>query len=361
MITTDSASQLLHKESQLILISENFSGHRLDWLIRLVKLIGERDLAVFAIDVSRLTHDPFDFEIEIYSDFKSKHELIKFIGKNQVKATLIFWDGDNWLFEMFRLKANIRGLIMRPYLASRSLRDLTVFVIKRLTMLFLKKFKSIELAYLAIPYCIVGKKRNYWVDDDLLIDSEFLKILRGQRLLNQRKQSFKILVPGYISERKSPKLIIDACKILSNNSQYEFELVFQGKVEESLKATFAINNMSWLKVHDKYFPRSEYLELLNEADVVVIPYSTIASSGVAVECFALNVPLIMLQDYRWYGAVSQAGINLRLTKRHVDQLAIILNEVLSSSLEQREEFDFKYTEVQTALNFLVEGQLRGSA
>jgi glycosyltransferase involved in cell wall biosynthesis len=360
MMTIDRASQALHKESQLILISEDFSGHRLDWFIKLIHLVGKRDLAVFAVDASRLNYDTVDFEIEICSDFKSKHDLIKFIGKNQVKATLIFWDGDNWLFEMFRLKAPIRALVMRPYLASKSLRDLAVFLIKHVTMLFLKKFKSIEFAYLAIPFCTVGKRRNYWVDDDLLIDLECLKVLRSRRSLNLGKQKFKILVPGYISERKNPKLVIDACKVLSNNSQAEFELMFQGKVEESLKVTFAANERSWLNVQDKYFPRSEYLELLNEADVVVIPYSNIASSGVAVECIALNVPLIMLQNYRWNGAASQEGINLRLTELNVDQLANILNEVLSSSLGQREEFDFRYTQAQTALNFLIEGQLKGS-
>ncbi len=249
---------------------------------------------------------------------------------------------------------------MRPYLASKSPRDLTVFLIKRVTMLFLKEFKSIELAYLAIPFCTVGKKRNYWVDDDLLIDLEFLKVLRSRRSLNQSKGTFKILLPGYISERKNPELVIDACKILSKNSQVEFELIFQGKVEKSLKTTFASNRMPWLNVQDKYFPRSEYLELLNKADVVVIPYSNIASSGVAVECIALNVPLIMLQDYRWNGAASQEGVNLRLTKLDVDQLGFILNQMLSSSSERRVEFEFRYTQAQTALNFLINGQLKGS-
>lgn len=359
MMTFDRASQALHRDSQLILISEDFSGHRLDWLIRLIDIVGERDLAVFSLDASRLTHDSVDLEIEICSDFQSKYELIKFIGKNQVKATLIFWDGDNWLFEMLRLKAPIRALVMRPYLSSKSPRNLAVFLIKRVTMFFLKKFKSIELAYLAIPFCTVGKKRNYWVDDDLLIDLEFLKVLRSRRSLNLGKQKFKILVPGYISERKNPKLVIDACKVLSNNSQAEFELMFRGKVEQTLKVMFAANERPWLNVQDKYFPRSEYLELLNEADVVVIPYSNIASSGVAVECIALNVPLIMLQDYRWNGAAAQEGINLRLTELDVDQLAINLNEVLSSSLGQREEFDFRYSQAQTALNFLIEGQLKG--
>jgi glycosyltransferase involved in cell wall biosynthesis len=360
MMTLDRASQALHKDSQLILISEDFSGHRLDWLIRLIQIVGERDLAVFALDASRLTNDSVDLEIDICSDFQSKYELIKFIGKKPVKATLIFWDGDNWLFEILRLKAPIRALVMRPYLASKSLRNLAVFLIKRVTMLFLKKFKSIELAYLAIPFCTVGKKRNYWVDDDLLIDLEFLKVLRSRRSLNLGKQKFKILVPGYISERKNPKLVIDACEVLSNYYQVEFELMFRGKVAETLKVMFASNKRSWVNVQDKYFPRSEYLELLNEADVVVIPYSNIASSGVAVECIALNVPLIMLQDYRWNGAAAQEGINLRLTERDVDQLAISLNEVLSSSLGQREEFDFRYTQAQTALNFLIEGQLKGS-
>jgi glycosyltransferase involved in cell wall biosynthesis len=360
MMTTDRAAQALHKESQLILISENFSGHRLDWLIKLRQSVGERDFTVFAVDSSRLTSESVDLEIEICSEFKSKHDLIKFIRKNQVKATLIFWDGDNWLFEIFRLKAPIRALIMRPYLASKSPRDLTVFLIKRVTMLFLKKFKSIELAYLAIPFCTVGKKRNYWVDDDLLIDLEFLKVLRSRRSLNQSKGTFKILLPGYISERKNPELVIDACKILSRNSQVEFELIFQGKVEKSLKTTFASNRMPWLNVQDKYFPRSEYLELLNKADVVVIPYSNIASSGVAVECIALNVPLIMLQDYRWNGAASQEGVNLRLTKLDVDQLGFILNQMLSSSSERRVEFEFRYTQAQTALNFLINGQLKGS-
>lgn len=361
MMTLDRAYQALHNDSQLILISEDFSGHRLDWLIRLINIVGERDLAVFALDASRLTNDSVDLEIEICSDFQSKYDLIKFIGKNQVKATLIFWDGDNWLFGLLCLNAPVRALVMRPYLASKSLRDLAVFSIKRVTMLYLKRFKSIELAYLAIPYCTVGKKRNYWVDDDLLIDIEFLKMLRSRRSLNLGKQKFKILVPGYISERKNPKLVIDACEVLSNNLHAEFELMFRGKVAESLKVMFASNKRSWINVQDKYFPRSEYLELLNEADVVVIPYSNIASSGVAVECIALNVPLIMLQDYRWNGAASQVGINLRMTKLDVDQLANILNEVLSSSLGQRDEFDFRYTQAQTALNFLTEGQLKGSA
>ncbi len=360
MMTTDRASQALRKESQLILITEDFSGHRLDWFIELKQLVGERDLAVFAVDASRLTSEPVHLEIEICTEFKSKQDLIKFIRKNQVKATLIFWDGDSWLFEIFRLKAPIRVLIMRPYLASKSLRDLTVFLIKRVSILYLKKLKSIELAYLSIPFCNVGKKRNYWVDDDLLINLELLKVLRSRRSLNQRKGTYKILVPGYISGRKNPELVIEACKILSSNSHIEFELMFQGKVEKSLKTIFASNKLPWLSVQDKYFPRSEYLELLNKADVVVIPYSNIASSGVAVECIALNVPLIMLQDYRWNGAASQVGMNLRLTKLDVNQLGFILNQVLSSTSERRVEFDFRYTQAQTALNFLINGQLKGS-
>jgi glycosyltransferase involved in cell wall biosynthesis len=359
IINATKATQALRNESKLVLISEDFSGHRLDWLTQMRKQLGERDLTVLSIDASRLSAHPIDMGIKVCSDFKSKKELINFIRKTQINATLIFWDADNWIFEMFRVKAPIRALIMRPYLTSKSFHDLVVFFIKRATIFLLQKSMNIDFAYLAIPFCKVRNKRNYWVDDDLIIDLEFLEELRSYRSLDLKKETYKILVPGYISKRKNPELVIEACKFLSVNLQCEFQLTFQGKVEKNLEVAFAANEMPWLNVQNRYYPRTEYLKLLNEADVVVIPYSNIASSGVAVECIALNIPVIMLRDYRWKGASSLEGVNLTLVNFDVNELGLAIKRVLTNSFTPREEFDFRYTHPQTALEFLINGKCKG--
>lgn len=354
-ITKVEAAKALGMESALILITENFAGHKLDWLVQISKECRKQDFTVLTIDATRISNYAMDLEIPVCSDFNSKKDLANFLKYNSVNATLIFWDADNWLFEMFFLKANIRALIMRPYLSSKSLRSIAVFLLKRSIIFTLKNRYNVNFAFLAIPFWKARNKRQKWVDDNLLIDEKILNSLRTRRSVTRNKSSFQILVPGYISARKNPELVIDACKFLSSNSQLAFRLTFQGEVEESISNMLADNDVPWLEVRKDYTLRSEYLEILNNADVVVIPYSNIGSSGVALECIALNVPVIMLRDKRWNNASANTSNILKLVKFDDVELGLLIEETLVRSSFQSMTFDFRYTQSQTAINFLVDG------
>lgn len=348
--------QILTDESKVVLITEDFSGHRLDWLSQLSSYLGKWELTILTIDASRLFPINSDLELKICSEFVDKRDLMNQIGKSYVKASLIFWDGDNWLFWMSRVSAPMRVLIMRPYLLSKSLRNILVYAVKQAVIFLLEKVKKVDFAFLSIPFSIPATRQRYWVDDELIIESEFLMDLRFRRNSRLEKEKFSILVPGYITERKNPDLVIEACKLLSINLKNPFELIFQGRIDEALANKLASFDFSWLVLKDVYFQRREYLALLSEADVVVIPYSNTYSSGVAVECIALGIPIIMLQNELWQGAAAQEGINLTMVKFDAKELGSALQMVLTKPAKAGGTFDFKYVHKQTALGFLARGK-----
>ena len=111
-------------------------------------------------------------------------------------------------------------------------------------------------------------------------------------------EKIKLLTLGTISSNKNPIKFLKQFKELEKNIQSRFEYKIYGKiVEENLDELWdLVNEIEPVVLKDEYINQELYVELMSEADLVVIPYSgeylKYATSGVMWDCFEKSKPIL---------------------------------------------------------------------
>ena len=284
----------------LVLFTNDFSGHRLDWLSKLAQLASDQNrfLIIAAIDTSRLSSTLIPANVTIIQ-FISKKEIVRFLNFKMKGSPVVTWDGDQWLLSSLFIRRKTKMLIMRPYLSIFSIKGILIFCLKRVMICILKFLNRSNFAFLSIPFSTRKSVFAEWVDDELLISKDELCALRKRRQESPNKAYFDILLPGYISKRKNAQILIEACRKLNHAIPGIFRLSVKGKIEDESLKSYLLENAKWLRIENRYFDRTEYLNLLAESDLVAIPYSNVASSGVVMECLAIGVPVIVSEHRLW--------------------------------------------------------------
>lgn len=285
---------------KIFLISDDFSGHRLEWLNRLLDLSKRTNikLCIATLDSNRILEGRLHQDTEIHF-FSSRSEIRLYLKGLDSENDVVIWDGDRWLFSAFLIKHRLRMVIMRPYLRGLSIVSLCSFMTKRILIYFLFFFKDIKFAYLSIPYANKKTCVAVWVDDELLVPEDEIELFRNSKVSRPSNKDFKIVLPGYISARKNAELLIQSCLKLQKDGFLNFSLIIKGLIEEEERNKLLKYNYDWLQVDHVHLTSQEYFQLLSEADLVVLPYTNVGSSGVALECLNLGVPLIISRNRLW--------------------------------------------------------------
>lgn len=345
----------LNKET-IVLFTHDFSGHRLDWLSKLAQLASDQSkhLTIAVIDTSRLANVQIASNVSIV-EFTSKRGIVRFLNSTVKGSRIVTWDGDQWLLFSLFIRKKTSMLIMRPYLTNFSIQSISTFCFKRIIICVLKLLYSCNFAFLAIPFSTRKNIFATWVDDELLMSQAELSLLRKKREERPNKVNFDILLPGYISKRKNAELLIKACSKLNHTSPGIFRLSIKGKIEDEDLYSYLPENTDWLRIENRYFDRSEYFKLLADSDLVAIPYSNVASSGVAMECLAIGVPVIVSEHRLWRNLERNFANRVFLSKLDVQHLYYsIIRSYQGDQIIDQHKYHEGFLKI-SALKFLLEG------
>lgn len=115
-------------------------------------------------------------------------------------------------------------------------------------------------------------------------------------------QPMRVLFPGGAREEKGFVLSIGACDLLRDVP--ELELSLRARLDKGsgakLKRDFKAFDRTGIEIIDQDLSDDEFITMMREADIVVIPYHAEAfrrrTSGILVDAMLLGKPVIVLQD-----------------------------------------------------------------
>ena len=358
MIDKKVAQARMSSGKNLILITENFSGHRIQWLEVMMARLKRLNISLLVLSLQTDSSDLISTSngsFQICDDFVSKKELAKFLKPYSSNNRCITWDGDNWLLAIIRYRIKCRILIMRPYLDYSSMYSFFATLLKIMICHGLIFSRKIEIAFLGIPMDKFALNLIHVVDDELDI------LLSQERILRIGKQKhsseeWKVILPGFITKRKNPSLSILATEKARSSINGEVKLIFLGSLARDLSIEADFGNRSWLVIRNEYFSRIEFLTEIAEAHLVILPYSNRASSSIALEAMSLGTRVIMVKDHRWDNFRKRNPSLLHVTKLNLDSLSTAIGHALTLNIPYDATNEMRYRTRQLALNFLIEGR-----
>jgi glycosyltransferase involved in cell wall biosynthesis len=152
--------------------------------------------------------------------------------------------------------------------------------------------------------------------------------------MTRKKDSYNkkvVLVPGFISMRKNPSLIIEVCATVNDSIGEGLELMFAGKIQDDVLEVLDQHDFRWIGIKDDYLSRSEYLEQLQAADIVLLIYENIGSSGIVIDCLAYGIPVLILKNRFWKNLEKESEGLVKLTKKSSRKLAQDVEHMLSTN------------------------------
>lgn len=100
----------------------------------------------------------------------------------------------------------------------------------------------------------------------------------------------QIIFFGRISQYKGIEYLVEAAKVIRKKIP-NLNVIIAGNGEYYFDIS-AIRNDSTFKVINRYIPNEELVQLLNESEIVVCPYTDATQSGVVMTAFTLNKPVV---------------------------------------------------------------------
>ena len=359
IIQKSTAISRMETGSKIILITENLSGHRIQWLKILASRLKFEGIGFIVCTLSdeknKYQYEYIEHYVEICDDFDSKNDLLTFLKPYSKVHKIVSWDGDNWLIPLIRHKLNCRILIMRPYVDISNLRTFLRTTIKLVTCNIFNHKNKFEIAYLRIPMDRKKLSRIYTVDDEL--DIEFnSKNLNLDPNLKFERESYIIVLPGFITSRKNPFFAISAIEMALKSAPYPIEFKILGSLDNRLNIESEIIHRNWIKLENSIINRYEFLEQIANADLVILPYSNRASSAIALESMSLGTKVLMAQSRSWQ-KLQKANPNLFiLAPLQIEKFSEKIIESLSKDFQTGVDNVFIFETRQKALSFLIHGR-----
>jgi hypothetical protein len=223
----------------------------------------------------------------------------------------VFLEADHWIRELAKTKVKSRALVVRPYMSNFDPRSFLHFIVKRFLYFIIANKRAVNLVFLSTPHQSHPLTRSRWVHDNLTpIDIDLTK-------LESRPENsvFTIAVPGFISMRKNPTLIIELANRLEQNFPGDFLFKFTGEMTEEVEVLFKNEMKAQISVSNSYLERHDYLQVLETSDAILLLYANRGPSGVQIEGLTLGTTVVMFSDRIWKGLQKFADGQLVLLKR----------------------------------------------
>lgn len=292
----------LHEEASryphYILVASNFSGHRLDWLMKIESNLNKNNKPFIIIceDASRLKNLQISVfsKVLVYESRSGLSFINEFIGK-KIQHQIMFWDADDKLRLLLFAKFRARCLIMRPYLTEYKSMAILRYWTKMMIILYFVLFDKHDVALLGIAEAKPYFLKNHWVDDELISVHKH----SSQKLRSDISRSVHVLIPGYITPRKNPLIAISACIELRKKHGLNIELTFCGTIDANLKKNIERLNLEWVHLVDGYLERKQFLKAISTSDFILLPYRNRGSSGIVLESLALAKVVAIYGNRHW--------------------------------------------------------------
>jgi len=356
MIDKNTLQGELRSGRNLVLITENLSGHRVQWLNVLASrlLSSETNLLVLSLaNFSKVVGLCVpEKRLKMCSDFNSKMELVVFLKQHLGTNQCITWDGDNWIIQLLMHRLKCRILIMRPYLDWTNFLSMVKTSFKLLLCYLTNLFPRFEIALLGIPFCNRYNFLFHLVDDEVQVIPKKDKKISFETLKHQNS-NFKVVLPGFVTVRKNPLLAIFAVERARLLTGKSIELHFLGTLSSESGLNSEIISRSWIFVHDYYIERKVFLDSIESADLVMLPYSNIASSSIALESMSLGVRVLMAEGQCWKNLEKNNPEIFFMAPLNLLSYSDAIVDIVSREDLVIESYPFRYRSRQLALDYLI--------
>ena len=348
----------LNEVQDIVFFSHGITGHRANWLrIFAAEAESQQRIIHFVMEASSSGEKILD---SIREDFKvslcvhisqtgSKGVAQEVLGMRAKYPHLLIstTEGEEWFKLIWNLKRRVRVLYMRPYIQEISFVGARNYLFKFLMIGLITRFKSSKVGLLSIPGDRPILFRSNWVDElssnrgipdggNLLMYEELIAEVDLPRDVEL------VLVPGFITKRKNPELIIEAFRIFQEKYRRDgCALLFSGQVDENYKDFFHKNQSKSIVCIDRYLTENEYSCLLHKSKLVILAYNNRASSGVIVDCMELSRRVIFTGDRRWRNLYDHSRFFLIQGSKKPSTLAAQILMGLGNSENLREKVEWR--------------------
>ena len=323
------------KSNAIVVVSENLSGHRIQYLKKLItesKLRGSEVFVLLRTEISQgLTENQLEdvqnldfFLIDKCGSVRSTIQIANEIEILKTNCYFICWDADNWLISLFYRKPNFKYLFLRPFLAFKNPSSILFYFFKWMAILYLVASVRHQVRLLCVPHYSPKLFPSIWVDDQVLVTQISAENLTKKSIQIQstkiKNYSRIILIPGFISERKNPQLMLNVIAELNAAVPNAFQLVFAGQSDLYSRNLIVDSGLTNVTLRNGFLRDDDYLKTLQSAFLIVLPYANRGSSGIALECLALGKRVVLPKDRIWLEASKISGGMLRLVDLNVKSL-----------------------------------------
>jgi len=226
---------------------------------------------------------------------------------------------------------------MQPYLASRRVRDVLVWIAKTALIWLLNKRRNIEIARLSIPFERIGKRLYRCVRDDLtLIPLRKRTEKDASRKLPKEFLDFSyLLVAGFFDSRKDSSLAVEGFRGSDCSRSERTKIAFIGEMSPQYLERLRPMIGEDLFVLNEYLERDRYYAVLENASVIVLPYSNKRASGIALEALTLGTPVVMCNTKFWKQAYIATEGLLAISKPTKFDLSKSIDGIVSKEFPNR--------------------------
>ncbi len=330
----------------MVIVSQNLTGHRIQYLTSLSNRVSKSDTKIIVVLISKVEFKLSDSQIQELQgvDFYFIDDCKKSLGalsvarefaRQNIKSEILFWDADNWIFSLLLFRQKSKLLYMRPYLSHKSFKKITLFLLKWSTILFFHYIRRFDIAILGVPLHSQRLLPSLWVDDSLLVSPDLPASTKEKvslrALFDISHNSKVVLVPGFITVRKNPELVVEAIELALKLTSADIILIFAGKSDIACSTLIGRLGNPNVKQIDRYLSDDDYRRLLRVADVVVLPYANRGSSGIAIESLANGKPVIIGDSRLWAEAALSTEGQLYLCKLTATSVALALVQIFEEN------------------------------
>ena len=342
--------------NRIVFITHSLSGHRLNWFNNIIEVQkNETDIIqIIALNdhVETMIHS-LKLNVTYANSKPDAFALADNLFLQDKTINVVILDGESWLNFLFQTNLPIKVLFLRPFISSKSISSLLSFCAKRsiISMLYFKK--NVSYRFLSVPRFKPFFYNKKWVQDDLTTFD-----LGNYQFENEPdRKLMTILVPGFISERKNPKLILDVANELQTRYPGSFRFQFMGSADARTKILLESSNLKDLIFIDQYLDRFEYLKRIYQADFVLLLYKNRGGSGVLLESISLGTVVFISRDRIWSNLIKESrGLVYLVTKRPQDISRDLINafnqKTTLSNFSKREQIDVTTRPQDSLIEFI---------
>lgn len=287
--------------ADLILISEDFEGHRQSYLEKVILRCQESGQNLHIVTNSDFLNIDLTLfrNVRVYLKQGNRRAIFfkaRELSKDFETSTIIIWEIERWYRFLFFSGIDCRALAMRPYLNYTSPKSFFITSFKNILNLLLALRPNLIVRRLSIPNQSHFFSKN-WVDE---LPQYSLKLDRNPRTQDDYEINFGVF--GSISSRKQPEVCITFAETISEKFNFKVHLSFVGKIHTDIELSNLKSSKVEISIFNEYVDYETYLYAMSACDYILCFYENIGSARTPLEVVSAGARCIFLDSSkRWKG------------------------------------------------------------